>query len=333
MRFIELGRREFITLIGSAAAAWPLAVRAQHSGRIPVVGILWHYADAEATAHYRLPLLKGLAELGYIPGKTIILEERYANDVPERFDALAAELVNLKVDVLVAPGGSPFFALHRATSTIPTVFVAVSDPVALHLASSFSKPGGNVSGITQMSFELDAKRLLLLRQAIPTVTHVALLREPTNPAAPFELSQLSSAARELGLSYDVFDVSTGNDIDQVFQKMEEQHFQAVVVFTANLMFSERKRISALGLKHRLAVMAPAKLFVELGTLLSYGPDFPTLWHRAGSFIDKILKGESVGDIPIERPTKFDLCFNLRTAKVLGIEIPPAMLALADEVIE
>jgi len=325
-------RREFIAGFGGAVA-WPILAKAQQSGRIPVVGILWHYADAEGAAHLRLPLLKGLAELGYIPGKTFILEERYANEVPERYDALATELVNLKVDVLVAGGGSPIFALHRATSTIPTVFVGVSDPVAVHLASSLSKPGGNLSGLTQMNIESSAKRLLLLQQAIPTVSHVALLREPTNPTAPFELSQFSSAARELGLSYDVFDVSTGNDIDQVFQKMEEQHFQAVVPFAANLMFTEKKRISALGLKHRLAVMAPSKSFVEVGTLLSYGADFPTLWHLAAYFIDKILKGESVGDIPIQRPTKFELCFNLRTAKVLGIEIPPTMLALADEVIE
>jgi putative ABC transport system substrate-binding protein len=325
-------RREFIGLVGGAAA-WPVVVQAQQSRRIPVVGILWYFADAEGAAHYRLPFLKGLAELGYVPGKTIILEERYANEVPQRFDALATELVNLKMDVLVAPGGSSIFALHRATSTIPTVFVGVSDPVALHLASSFSKPGGNLSGITQMSADISAKRLQLLQKTIPTVSHVALLLDPTNPGGLLELPQFSSAARELGLSYGVFDTSTGNDIDQAFQKMEEQHFQAVVVFAANLLFSERKRISALGLKHRLAVVAPARLFVDVGALLSYGPDFPTLWHRAAHFIDKILKGERVGDIPVERPTKFDLCFNLRTAKVLGIEIPPAMLALADEVIE
>jgi putative tryptophan/tyrosine transport system substrate-binding protein len=325
-------RREFIGLIGGAAA-WPVAARAQPSRRIPVVGILFYFANAEDAAHYRLPLLKGLAELGYIPGKTIILEERYANEIPERYDALATELVNLKVDVLIAPGGSPIFALHRATSTIPTVFVGVSDPVAVHLASSFSKPGGNLSGITQMSADISAKRLQLLQKTIPTVSHVALLLDPTNPGALLELPQFSSAARELGLSYGVFDASTGNDIDQAFQKMEDQHFQAVVVAGANLLFKERKRISALGLKHRLAVNAPAKFFVDVGALLSYGPDFPTLWHRAAYFIDKILKGENVGDIPIERPTKFDLCFNRSTAKVLGIEIPPAMLALADDVIE
>jgi putative ABC transport system substrate-binding protein len=325
-------RREFIGLVGGAAA-WPVVAQAQQSKRIPVVGVLFQYADAEAAAPYRLPLLKGLAEFGYIPGKTFILEDRYANQVPDRFDALAAELVNLKLDVLVGAGGSPLNALHRATSTIPTVFVGVSDPVAFHLASSFSKPGGNLSGLSHMSFHLAEKRLLLLQQVIPTVSHVALLREPTNPAAPFEISQFSSAARKLGLSVDVFDVSTGNDIDQAFQKMEDQHFQAVVVFTANLMFVERKRISALGLKHRLAVNAPAKLFVDAGTLLSYGTDFSTIWHRAAYFIDKILKGERVGDIPIEQPTKFDFCLNLKTAKALGIEIPTATLALADEVIE
>ena len=323
-------RREFFGLIGGAAV-WPVVSRAQQSRRIPVVGILW--ASPEYAALYRLPLLKGLAELGYVPEKTIMLEERYANEVPERYDALATELVNLKVDVLVGGGGSPIFALHRATSTIPTVFIGVSDPVALHLASSLSKPGGNISGITNMAGDIAAKRLLLLQQAIPTVSRVALLREPTNPAAALELPQFFSAARELGFSYDVFDVSTGNDIDQAFQKMEDQHFQAVMVFTANFLFTERKRISALSLKHRLAVTAPDKVFVEVGSLLSYGPDRLTLWHSAAHFIDKILKGERVGDIPVERPTRFDLCLNLSTAKALGIEIPPAMLALADEVIE
>jgi putative ABC transport system substrate-binding protein len=325
-------RREFIAIVGGAAA-WPLAVRAQHAGRIPVVGILWPFADAEAAAPRRLPFLRGLAEFGYIPGKTIILEERYANEIPERYDALATELVNLKVDVLVGGGGSPIFTLHRATSSIPTVFVGVGDPVALHLVSSLSRPGGNLTGLTQMNFELSAKRLLLLKQVLPSVSRVALLSDPTNMGAPFELSESSSAAKELGLSFDVFDVSAANDIDQIFQKMEEQHLQAVAVFSANLLATERKRISALGLKHRLAVIGPTKFFVEAGTLLSYGPDFPTLWHRAAYFIDKILKGEKVGDLPVERPTKFDFCINLSTAKALGIEIPPAMLALADEVIE
>ena len=325
-------RREFIGLVGGAAA-WPFAVQAQQSKRLPVVGILWANADAEDAASRRLPLLRGLAQLGHEPGKTFILEERYANEVLDRYDALATELVNLKVDVLVGGGGSPIFALHRATSTIPTVFIGVSDPVALHLASSFSKPGGNISGITHMAPDIASKRLLLLKQVLPTVSHMALLHDPTNPGSILELPQFSSAAKELGLSYEVFNVSTRNDIDQAFQKMEEQRIQAVVALNANVLFTERKRVSDLGRKHRLAVMAPAKLFVDVGALLSYGPDFPTLWHRAAHFVDKIVKGERVGDIPIERPTKFDFCLNLRTAKALGIEIPPAMLALADEVIE
>lgn len=325
-------RREFIGLLGGAAA-WPLAAQAQQIKRLPVVGSLWSSADAEDAAPRRLPLLRGLAERGYEPGKTFVLEERYAAEIPERFDTLAAELVNLKVDVLVAGGGSPIRAVHRVTSTIPTVFMGVSDPVALNYVSSFSKPGGNLIGITHMGFDLSARRLALLRQTVPALSRVAILREPTNPAARFELPQSSSAAKELGLSFDVFDVSTGREIDQAFQKMADQHFRAVAVFTANLLFTERKRISDLGLKHRIAVVAPAKLFVDDGALLSYGPDTATLWHRVAYFVDKILKGEKVGDIPVERPTKFDLCINLRTAKLLGIEIPNAMLALAEEVIE
>jgi putative ABC transport system substrate-binding protein len=323
-------RREFIGLVGGTAI-WPLAVRAQQPGRIPVVGVFWAYADAEAAAASRLSLLKGLAELGYIPGKTFILEERYANEVPERLDSLAIELIALKVDVLVSQAGEPTVALHRATSTIPIVFVGV-DPVLQGWTSSLSKPGGNMSGISQMSADTSAKRLQLLQKTIPTVLHVALLRDPTNMGASFELPQLSYAAKELGLSYEVFDVSTGNDIDQAFQRMEEQHLQAVLAFSANFFSSERKRIAALGLRHRLAVMGPSRYFVEAGSLLSYGVDFPTLWYGSAYFVDKILRGERVGDIPIQHP-KFYFCLNLRTAKVLGIEIPPAMVALADEVIE
>jgi putative tryptophan/tyrosine transport system substrate-binding protein len=323
-------RREFIGLVGGTAV-WPLAVRAQQSGRVPVVGVLWAYANAEAAAANRLSLLEGLADLRYIPGKTFILEERYANGVPERLDSLANELIALKVDVLVSQAGGPTIALHRATSTIPIFFVGV-DPALQGWTSSLSKPGGNMSGISQMSADTSAKRLQLLQKTIPTVSHVALLRDPTSTGAPYELSRLSDAAKELGLSYEVFDASTGNDIDQAFQRMEGQNLQAVVAFSANLFSSESKRIAALGLKHRLAVMGPSKYFVEAGSLLSYGVDFPTLWYGSARFVDKILRGESVGDIPVQQP-KFYFCLNLRTAKALDIEITPAMLALADEVIE
>jgi putative tryptophan/tyrosine transport system substrate-binding protein len=324
-------RRKFIGLVGGAAA-WPVVVRAQQSKRLPVIGVLWA-GNAEVEAPRRIPLLKGLAELGYVPGKTIILEERYPNEVSERFDTLAVELVNLKVDVVVVRGGSPIYAIQRATRTIPTVFVGVSDAVATGLVSDISKPGGNISGITQMNPETSAKRLQLLQKTIPTVSRVAILSDPSNQGGRNELSQLSAAARELGLSFEVFNVSTGNDIDQAFQKMEEQRLQAVICLSVNLLNSEPIRISSMGLKHRLAVIGPSKLFVDVGALLSYGPDFPALWYRAAYFVDKILKGVKVGDIPIEQPTKFDLSINLQTAKALGIEIPPAMLALADEVIE
>ena len=238
-------RREFIATIGGAAV-WPLAAQAQPSRRIPVVGVFWAYANAEAAAASRLSLLKSLAELGYIPGNTFILEERYAGEVPERYGTLAAELVNLNVDVLVSQGGAPTVALHRATSTVPIVFVAVSDPVAQGFVSSLSKLGGNMSGMSQMAADISSKRLRFLQKTVPALSHVALLGDPTNTGSPIEMSQLSSAARELGLSYEVFDVSTGNDIDQAFQRMEEQHLQAALVFTANFLNAERKRISAWG---------------------------------------------------------------------------------------
>jgi putative tryptophan/tyrosine transport system substrate-binding protein len=325
-------RREFIGLVGGAAA-WPVLAQAQQSGRVPVVGFFCGVASAEDFCPSRLYFFKGLAERGYVPGRTFILEERYANEVPERFVTLAAELVNLKVDVVVSQAGAPMVALHRATSTIPIVVVGIGDPVAQGFATSLSQPGGNVSGLTQMSVQLAAKRLQILQQVIPTGSRVALLTDPTNLGARLEVPLLSSAAKELGLSYEVVEVSAKNDFDQAFQKMEEKHFQAAEVSVANLMYAERKRIAALGLKHRLAVLGPFYYYVEAGTLLSYGPDFPTLWHGAAYFVDKILKGEKVGDIPMQEPTKFDLGINLQTAKALGIAIPPAMLALADKVIE
>ncbi|THD68252.1 MAG: hypothetical protein E7813_11495 [Bradyrhizobium sp.] len=323
-------RREFIGLVGGVAV-WPVAVRAQQSGRMPVVGVFWAYADTQAEAPNRLSFLEGLAALGYIPGKTFILEERYADGVPERLDALANEFIALKVDVLVCQAGGPTVALQRATSTIPIFFVGV-DPVLQGWTTSLSKPEGNMSGISQIAADTSAKRLQLLQKTIPTLSQVALLRDPTNEGASYELSHLSNAAKELGLSFEVFDVSTGNDIDQAFQRMEEQHLQAALAFSANLFSSERNRIAALALKHRLAVMGPSKYFVEAGSLLSYGVDFPTLWYGSARFVDKILKGEKIGDIPVQQP-KFYFCLNLRTAKVLRIEITPAMLALADEVIE
>jgi putative tryptophan/tyrosine transport system substrate-binding protein len=325
-------RREFIAFLGGAAA-WPVVVRAQQSRHIPVVGVLWAYPNADAAAPSRLSLLKGFAEFSYIPGKTITLEERYAGDSLKRFDSFAVELVALNANVLVGQASAATYALRRATSTIPIVFVGVGDPVAQGLTASLSRPGGNLSGVSQMAPDLPAKRMQLVWKTIPTLSHVALLRDPTNASADAELSQYVHTTKELGLSYELFDVTTGNDIDQAFQRMADQPFQAVVVFNSNLFFSERRRISALGLRNRLAIVGPSKYFIEAGSLLSYGVDFPTLWHSAAHIIDKILTGERVGDIPIQQPIKFDFCLNLKTAKLLGIEIPPAVLALADEVIE
>ena len=324
-------RRDFIGLVGGAVA-WPVVAQAQQSSRLPVIGVLWA-GNPENEAVRRLPLLKGLAEFGYVPGKTIILEERYPDEISERIDAFAIELVNLKVDIVVVRGGTPIYAIQRATRTIPTVFVGVSDAIATGLVSDISKPGGNISGITQMNPDTVAKRLQLFQTTIPSLSRVAILHDPANQGGRNELSQLSAAGSKLGLSFEVFNVSGGNDIDQAFQKMNELRTQAVICLSENLLYSESRRISSLGLKYRLAVLGPSKLFVDVGALASYGPDFPTLWHGAGYFVDKILKGVKVGDLPIQQPTKFEFSINLQTAKALGIEIPAAMLALADQVIE
>jgi putative ABC transport system substrate-binding protein len=216
---------------------------------------------------------------------------------------LATELVNLNVDLLVAQGGAPTVALHRATSTIPIVFSGVADPVAQGFVSSISKPGRNMSGMSQMSPDVSSKRLQFLQKAIPALSQVALVGDPTNTGNPLEMAQLSSAAGELGLSCQVFDASTRSDIDQIFQRMEEQHFVAAVVGAANFLSSERKQISALGLRHRIALMGPFKYFVEDGSLFSYGVDIPTLWHGAAHIVDKVLRGENIGDIPVQLPTK------------------------------
>lgn len=244
-------RRKFMALV-AGTAVWPLAVRAQQSGRIPAVGVFWAYADAEN----RRSFLKGLADLGYIPGKTFILEERYANGgAPERLDALAVELIALNVHVLVSQAGKPTVALHQATASIPIFFVGV-DPALQGWTSSPSNPASNISGISQMSADTSAKRLQLLQKTIPTLSQVALLRDPTSMGASYELSQLTYAARELGLSYELFDASTANDIAQAFQRMEEQYLQAVLVFSANFFSSEKKANSRPGIKTSVSCDGP-----------------------------------------------------------------------------
>jgi putative tryptophan/tyrosine transport system substrate-binding protein len=324
-------RREFIGAIGSAAF-WSVTASAQGVEKIPAIGILWEGASAEKVARVRLPFLKGLAELGYIPGKSILLEERFSNGMVERLDALATELVSLKVDVLVTAPGAAVLAVKRATSTAPVVFVAISDPIAFQLVSSLARPGGNMTGLSNLGIDSAAKRIQLIKDL--GISRVALLYDPNVPVAVSrDIPDFRAAADKFGMPADIFQARSAGDLEQSFSEMAKLDFKAVILANGTMFYGQIKLISELGLKNRLAVIAPSLLFVDDGCLLSYGADIPGLYHDAARYVHRILRGEKPGDIPIEQPTKFELGFNLKTAKALGIDVPPIMLTFADKVIE
>jgi putative ABC transport system substrate-binding protein len=326
-------RREFIGLVGGAAVAWPLSVRAQPR-KVPVVGILWHSASAEEEAAFSGPMKAGFAELGYVEGKTIIFEERYAAEQLERFDILAAELVGLRVDVVVAPAIPSALALQRLTSSIPIVMVANPDPVGLKLVSSLARPGGNITGLSSMAFDLATKRMQLISEAVPSLSRLALLVNPYNPFdADRQISEIQQTAEKLKLSLKVFEARSPDGINEAFGSIASGGFGAVMVTQNALYFSERKRIADHALANRLPIIGPANVFAEAGALISYGPNWPAIFRNTAGYVDKILKGEKPADLPVQQPTVFELVINLKTAKALGLTVPPTLLARADEVIE
>jgi putative ABC transport system substrate-binding protein len=327
-------RREFIACIGAAAASLPLAARGQQHRAVPVVGVLWHAGSAEEEIAFSRPLKEGFMELGYIEGKNIVFEERYPAEQLERFDSLAAELVNLKVDVLIAGSIPAAFAAQRATSTIPIVLVANPDPVGLKLVSSLARPGGNITGLSAMAFDLAAKRVQLLKEAIPDLSRVALLVNPSNPNDANRLiSELQPTADRLNVSFQAFEVRSPAELKGTFEKISAGHFSAIVVTQNAMFFNERRQIADIALAKRIPTMVPADVFVEAGALMSYGPNWPAIFHNAAGYVDRILKGAKPADLPVQQPTKFELALNIRTAKKLGQDIPPTMIIRADRVIE
>jgi putative tryptophan/tyrosine transport system substrate-binding protein len=276
----------------------------------------------------------GFAELGYVDGKTVIFEERYAAEQLERFDALAAELVGLRVDVIVAPAIPSALALQRLTSTIPIVMVANPDPVGLKLVSSLARPGGNITGLSSMAFDLATKRMQLIREAVPSLSRLALLVNPYNPFdADRQISEMLQTADKLGLSLQAFEARSPDGINEAFARIARERFGAVMVTQNALYFSERKRISDQALAHTLPVVGPANVFADAGVLISYGPNWPAIFRNTAGYVDKILKGEKPADLPVQQPTVFELVINLKTAKTMGLSIAPALLARADQVIE
>jgi ABC-type uncharacterized transport system substrate-binding protein len=326
-------RRQFLSAVGGAAT-WPLAARAEQPKKRPVVGVLWHAESAEKEVAFSRPLKQGFADLGYVEGKTIVFEERYPAEQKERFDAYAAELVNLKVDALIAGSIPAAFACQRATSTIPIILVANPDPVGLKLVASLARPGGNITGLSAMAFDLAAKRVQLLKEAIPTLSRVALLVNPSDPNdADRLISELQPTAKRLNVSFQAFEARSPADLKGAFEAISGGHFGAVVVSQNAMYFNHRKQIADIALANRIPTMVPADVFVEAGALMSYGPSWPAIFRNAAGYVDRILKGAKPADLPVEQPTKFELAINLKTAKALGQDVPPTMIAQADKVIE
>jgi ABC-type uncharacterized transport system substrate-binding protein len=328
-----LHRREFLTLLAGATAAWPLAAQAQEKGRIPKIGVLWHAANAEEEGPLFKGLLEGFRTLGYVEGRNISLEHRFPNEIPQRFKRMATDLVALNVDALVGAATQAALALRDATKTIPIVFMFIPDPVATKLVDSLGRPGGNVTGLSNFSSDLIGKRLQLLKEAIPGLSRLALLVNPDSQISRryVEAAQASTAA--LRLTLQTFEVRLLDEFEPAFDAMAKAGMQAVSINADGLIYQAKETIAKLALARRMALVAYSRETFDAGALMSYGPDNIQATHRAAALVDKILKGAKPGDLPVEQPTKFEFVINLKTAKALGLTIPPSVLGRADKVIE
>jgi putative ABC transport system substrate-binding protein len=323
-------RREFITLLGGTAA-WPLAARAQHSAKPPTIGFLGA-GTASAMSQWTAAFVQRLRELGWVEDRTIAIHYRWAEGRTERLAEIAAEFVRLKVDVIVTNSAAPVVAAKQATSVIPIVIASAADPVGTGLVASLARPGGNVTGLSVQMTDLAGKRLELLREVVPGLRRLAIMVNPGASAAILEINEAQAAAKMLGLDIAAFEIRRAEDIVPAFEALKGRA-EALYVVADPLITSNRLRINILALGARLPTMHSFREHVEAGGLMSYGPNFPDLFRRAADFVHKILHGAKPGDIPVEQPTKFDFIINLTTAKALGIDLPPALLARADEVIE
>jgi putative tryptophan/tyrosine transport system substrate-binding protein len=321
MQFDQLRRREFIALVGGAAAAWPLAARAQQAGKLPTIGFLGGPTPS-ASGHLVAAFAQRLRELGWIEGRTVAIEIRWAEGRPERFAEIAAEFVQLKVDVIVT-AGPPVF---------PIVFATVADPLGSGLVASLARPGGNVTGLSLASPELAGKRLELLREVVPGLRRLAILADSNYPPSMRELDEVETAARPLGIETIALKIRQAADIAPAFEALKGRA-EALYVVGGSLTSANQVRIHSFALAARLPTMDPNRERVETGGLMSYAPNFPSLYRRAGDLVDKILRGAKPAEIPVEQPTKLELVINLTTARAIGLKIPEAFLLRADELIE
>ena len=325
-----MNRREFITLLGGAAAIWPAAARGQQPAKLPTIGY-FGTASASAWGPWTTAFGQRLRELGWIEGRTVAIHYRWTEGRAERLAEIAAEFVRLKVDVIVT-GGNAAVAAKQASSVIPIVFALMDDPLSMGLVASLARPGGNVTGLSMQQTELAGKRLELLREVVPGLRGLAIMANADNPASMAELRELQATARTLALEVVPSEISRAEDIAPAFEALKS-HAQALCVVGDALVMTHRVRINTLALAARLPTIYNIREYVEAGGLMSYGPNIPDLFRRAADFVDKILRGAKPGEIPVEQPTKFDLVINLTTAKALGLNVPPTLLTQADEVIE
>jgi putative tryptophan/tyrosine transport system substrate-binding protein len=324
-------RREFITLLGGAAVAWPVAARAQQTAKVARIGILGLASEA-AVAPYVDAVRAGLRDHGYIEGKNLIIEYRFGDGNYGRLPALAAQLVHLNVDVLVTFAAPGTQAAKSATKTIPIVMAVTADAVGTGLIASLAQPGGNVTGTTVLNPELMAKRLELLKELVPTMTQAAVLLNPDNAANGPVRQAMETTAKALNVGLHPFELRGSGEIESVFAAMVDEKIDALVVHDDQVLIGNAKTIATLAARQNLASCGFLE-FAAAGGLSAYGVNFVELCHRAAYFVDRILKGTPPGDLPVEQPTKFGLVINLKTARALGITISPTLLALADEVVE
>jgi ABC-type uncharacterized transport system substrate-binding protein len=321
-------RREFITLLGGAAVAWPLAARAQQPARVPTIGFLGTSTQS-AWAEWTAVFVQRLRELGWVEGRTIAIEWRWAEGRGERFTEIAAEFMRLKVDVIVTSGvAAP--AAKQATSVIPIVFAIAVNPVGDGLVASLARPGGNLTGLSVQSPDLAGKRLELLREAV--AIRLAVMANMGYPGAVAEQGEVQNAARMLGLAVVTAEIRRAEDIAPAFETFKDRA-DALYICAEPLVNAHRVSINTSALAARLPTISANREYVAAGGLMSYGANFPDLWRRAAEYVDKILRGTKPADLPVEQPTKFDLVINLATAKALGLKVPEAFLLRADEVIE
>jgi putative tryptophan/tyrosine transport system substrate-binding protein len=332
MQLDQLKRRDFITLLGGAAVGWPLAARAQQP-KLLVIGWL-NARSPDDTAHLVAAFGRGLGEVGFVEGQNVMIEYRWALGQYDRLPAMAAELVRRPVTVLASAGGEPAaLAAKAATSTIPIVFVIGGDPVKQGLAASLNRPGGNSTGISILTSTLEPKRLGLLRELVPRVVTIGVLLNPNFPQFESQLRDVQEAARAINLQIHVLRASTDREIDAAFKTIAQGRILALSVAADPFFDTRRDKLVDLAMRHAVPVMYHFREFAVAGGLVSYGADISDAYHLAGVYTGRILNGDKPADLPVQQPTKLELIINLKTAKALGLEIPPMLLARADGVVE